>query len=97
MSGMKKQRYTESQILRILNENENGVPIKELIRIYGFSLATFYNWRTKYRGATNMDSFIINELKDENDKLKRMFAELSLENLKLKKLLERKELIRNLL
>jgi putative transposase len=94
---MKKQRFTESQILRILNENENGASIKELTRIYGFSQATFYNWKTKYRGATNLDSFIINELKDENDKLKKMFAELSLENLRLKKLLEKKEFSRNLL
>lgn len=92
---MQKKRYRESQILRILDENENGAPIRALVQKYGFSQATFYNWRAKYRGTTNMEIFKMNELKDENDKLKRMFAELSLENMTLKKLLERKELTRN--
>lgn len=92
---MQRRRFTESQILRILNENENGISIKDLIQKYGFSQASFYNWRGKYRGTTNMEFFKMNELLDENDKLKKMFAELSLENLKLKQLLEKKEISRN--
>jgi putative transposase len=92
---MNRKRFSESQILKILREKENGSPIQILIKKYGFSQATFYNWRAKYGGSNNLEFFRMNELEEENDKLKRMFAELSLEYLSLKRLLEKKEYSRS--
>ncbi len=86
---MTKKRYTESQIYRILHENESGVSIQALIKKYGVSQATIYNWRTKYGGMNISEMRRINELEEENDRLKRMFADISLENLILKGKLER--------
>jgi putative transposase len=92
---MYKKRFSESQILKILREKENGSPIQMLMKKYGFSQATFYNWRAKYGGANSQEVFRLNELEEENDKLKKMFAELSLENLTLKKMLAKKEYSRS--
>jgi len=91
---MIRKRYNESQILRILRENENGTPIQTLIKRHGISQATFYNWKAKYGNHNNPDPAKLQELMDENDKLKKMYAELSLENLNLKKQLEKKEMSR---
>ncbi len=89
---MTKKRFAESQIYRILQENESGVPIPALIKKYGVSQATIYNWRIKYGGMNISEIRRINELEEENDRLKRMFADLSLENLILKSKLEKREL-----
>jgi putative transposase len=86
---MTKKRYSESQIYRILQENESGVPISTIIRKYDISQATIYNWRRKYGGMNISEIRRINELEDENDRLKRMFADLSLEHLLLKGKLEK--------
>ena len=86
---MKHKRFAESQIYRILQENEAGVPIQDLIKKYGISQATVYNWRIKYGGMNISEIRRINELEEENDRLKRMFADLSLENLTLKSKLEK--------
>jgi len=86
---MTKKRFTESQIYRILHENESGVSIQALIKKYGVSQATIYNWRTKYGGLNISEMRRINELEEENDRLKRMFADISLENLILKGKLEK--------
>lgn len=86
---MAKKRFSESQIYRILQENENGTPIPLLIKKYGISQATIYNWRVKYGGMNISEIQRINELEEENDRLKRMFADLSLENLILKGKLEK--------
>jgi putative transposase len=91
---MTKKRFTESEILKILKEKENGVPIQDLISKYGISQATFYNWKSKYGGFNKLELNKLNELEEENDKLKRMFADLSLENLSLKRRLEKKEVSR---
>lgn len=86
---MTKKRFSESQIYRILKENESGASISDLIKKYGISQATIYNWRAKYGGMNISEILRINELEEENDRLKRMFADLSLENLILKSKLER--------
>ena len=86
---MAKKRFAESQIYRILQENENGTPIPMLIKKYGISQVTIYNWRVKYGGMNISEIHRINELEEENDRLKRMFADLSLENLILKGKLEK--------
>lgn len=86
---MAKKRFVESQIYRILQENEAGVPIQDLIKKYGVSQATIYNWKIKYGGMNITEMRRINELQEENDRLKRMFADLSLENMTLKSRLEK--------
>ncbi len=72
---MKKSRYTDSQIISILKQNEAGVSVPELCREYGMSSALFYQWRSKYGG---MDASLMKEVKElraENARLKKMYAE----------------------
>jgi putative transposase len=86
---MTRKRFAESQIYRILQENQAGVPIPALIKKYGISQATIYNWRVKYGSMNISEIHRLNELEEENDRLKRMFADISLENLILKSKLEK--------
>lgn len=72
---MKKSRFTDQQILAILKQNEAGVPVPELCREHNISSATFYKWRAKYGG---MDASLMKEVKElraENARLKKMYAE----------------------
>ncbi len=87
---MKKSRYTETQIVKILKEVEGGRLIKEVCREYGISEATYYNWKSKYGGMEASDVKRLKELEDENRRLKSMFAELSLEHRILKDIIEKK-------
>ena len=87
---MKKTRYSEAQIMGILKQAENGVPVSELCREHGMSNASFYKWRAKYGG---MDASMISDMKalaDENRRLKRMYADLSMQNDLLKEALGKK-------
>ena len=87
---MKTSRYSEPQILSILRQAEGGVPVAELCREHGMSDASFYKWRAKYGG---MDASMISQMKaveDENRRLKKMFAELSMQNELLKEALGKK-------
>ena len=87
---MKLSKYSEAQILGILRQAEGGVPVGELCREHGMSSALFYRWRAKYGG---MDASMISQMKgieDENRRLKKMFAELSMENELLKEALGKK-------
>ena len=81
---MVKKRLTKSQILVILQKYEDGVPISNLIKEYGISQATFYNWKAKYGRCSYNNSVEITKLKEENERLKRMFADLSLEIISLR-------------
>jgi putative transposase len=70
---MKKQRFTENQIISILKQAEEGIPVPELCREHGISNASFYKWRSKYGG---MDASMISDMKslaEENKRLKRMY------------------------
>lgn len=87
---MKKSRFTETQIVSILKKQEAGLKVSELCREYGISDATFYNWKAKYGGMEIQDVKRLKQLEEENNKLKRMFADLSLENHALKDLIEKK-------
>ena len=72
---MKKTRFTDNQIVNILKQAEQGVPIADLCREYNVGQSTFYNWRSKYGG---MDAALITRLKElevENARLKKMYAE----------------------
>ena len=87
---MKRSKYSETQIVRILKEVEGGRLVKEVCREYGISDATYYNWKSKYGGMEASDIKRLKELEEENRKLKQMFAELSLENHALKDVIEKK-------
>lgn len=88
---MSKKRFKESEIQRILQEYKDGIPIQQIIENYGISQATFYNWKAKYSRPTMADIQAVNKLKEDHDRLKRMFADLSMENLLLKAQLKNKE------
>lgn len=87
---MKKSRFTETQIVSILKEAESGVAVNEVCRKHGISSATYYKWKSKYGGLEASELKRIKELEAENAKLKRMFADMALENTALKDLIEKK-------
>ena len=87
---MKRSQYTESQIVGILKEADSGVLVKDVCRKYGISDATYYKWKSKYGGLEVSDVRRVRELETENSQLKRMYAELSLENRALKDLISKK-------
>jgi putative transposase len=87
---MKKSKFTESQIVAILAEGEAGMPVAEVCRKHGISNATYYQWKSKYAGVSANELKSIKNLEAENAKLKRMYAELALENVAIKDLLTKK-------
>jgi putative transposase len=87
---MKKSRFTESQIVAILKEGEAGVAVAQITRKHGISAATYYHWKSKYAGAGVPELKRLRELEAENAKLKRMYADLALENSAIKEVLSRK-------
>lgn len=87
---MKKSKFSEHQIIKILKEAEAGVPIEELSRQYGFSKSSFYKWRAKYGGMDASALKRLKELEEENAQLKQMYADISLEYKALKDILEKK-------
>ena len=87
---MKKSKFTESQIVAIMKEGEAGVPVAEVVRKHGISAATYYNWKSKYAGVAVSELKRMRELEAENAKLKRMYADLALENSAIKDVLNRK-------
>jgi len=87
---MKRTRYSDAQIMGILRQAESGVPVSELCREHGMSSASFYKWRAKFGG---MDASMITEMKDlaeQNRRLKKMYAEMSMQNELLKEALGKK-------
>ena len=87
---MKKSRFTETQIVKILKEVERGRLVKDVCREYGVSEATYYNWKSKYGGMEASDIKRLKELEDENRRPKQMYAELCLDNRILKDIVEKK-------
>ena len=87
---IKSKRYSDAQIMGILKQAESGVPVSELCREHGMSNASFYKWRAKFGG---MDTSMISELQamaEDNHRLKRMYAEMSMQNDLLKEALGKK-------
>lgn len=87
---MKKTKFSESQIVAILKEGEAGVPVAQILRKHGISQATYYNWKSKYGGTSVSELKRLKELEAENAKLKRMYADLALENAAIRDVLGRK-------
>ena len=87
---MKKSRFTEAQIIATLQQYESGMKVTDICRDKGITMATFYRWKRKYGG---MDAQQLNELKslqEENQRLKKMYADLSLDHRILKDIIEKK-------
>jgi len=76
---MKQSKFSESQIIKALKENESGRSVEEISRELGINKGTFYNWRKKYGGMEVNHLKQLKELQAENKKLKRMFADVSLD------------------
>ena len=78
MDIMKKTRFTETQIVKAIQEHENGRKAEDLCRELGITTAAFYKWRQRYGGLDVNELKRVKELEDENSRLKRMYANLSL-------------------
>ncbi|RAP55352.1 transposase [Oleiagrimonas sp. MCCC 1A03011] len=87
---MKKSRFTEHQIVTILKQADAGIPVKEICRQAGISTPTYYKWKSKYGGMEASDLKRVKDLEAENARLKRMYAELALDNAAMKDLITKK-------
>lgn len=86
---MKKTKFTESQIFNILKESETGISVVDICRKHGIGNATFYKWRAKYGGMDASMMKRLKELEDENQRLKRMYANAAMDNEILKETLKK--------
>ena len=87
---MKKSKFTETQIVKAIQEHEAGRKAEDICRDLGITTASFYKWRQRYGGMEASDVKKLKEIQDENARLKRMFAELSLVHEALKDAVARK-------
>jgi len=86
---MRGTRFTEEQIVALLKEHEQGVRVEELCRRQGISQQTFYRWKAKYGGLELGDAQRLKALEEENRRLKRLVADLALDNAALKDVLSK--------
>ena len=87
---MRESRFSESQIVAALGEGEASLPVADLYRKHGISAATYYQWKSKYAGVSVSELARMKELETENARLRRMYAELALENSAIREVLSRK-------
>ena len=87
---MKKSRFTETQIIAMLKEHESGKKVADIVRENGISSATFFNWKSKYGGLEVNELKRLRELEEENSRLKKMYADVSLDNQILKDVITKK-------
>ena len=87
---MKKSRFSEEQIIGLLKQHEAGLKTADLCKQQGISAATFYGWRAKYGGLEVSDAKRLRQLEEENAKLKRVVADLTLDNFALKEIATKK-------
>ena len=86
---MKKSKFSDTQIVSILKQAEAGMPVKEVCREHQISSACYYKWKSKFGGLSVSELRRNRELEAENSKLKRMYAEIAMENHALKDLIQR--------
>ncbi len=87
---MKRSCFTETMIISILKRTDAGITVKDVCRKHGISDATYYNWKSKYGGMSASDLKRMKEMEHELAQLKRMYADMALENRALKDLIEKK-------
>ena len=87
---MKRSKFTEAQIAFVLKQAEDGTPVAEVCRKVGIAEATFYNWRKRYAGLMPSEVRRLRQLEEENSKLKRIVADLSLDKAMLQDVLSKK-------
>ena len=87
---MKRKRYTEEQIIRLLKEHESGTTIEELSRKHGIAKSSLQRWKARFSGMEVSDAKKLRELETENGKLKKLLAETLLEKTALEDVLSRK-------
>ena len=87
---MRKSRYSEEKIIRVLQQVESGQKVKDVIREHGISEQTYYRWKSKYGGMTVSDAKRLKQLETENRRLKKLVADLSLDKQMLQEVLDRK-------
>ena len=87
---MKRNRFSEEQIIGILKEHESGISVSDLCRKHGVSDASIYKWKARFGGMDVSEARRLRALEDENAKLKRMLADAMLDNVALKDLLGKK-------
>ena len=87
---MKRSRFTEEQVIKIIEEGKTGISLDELCRKHGISKPTYYNWKAKYGGITIPEAQRMRTLESENSKLKRLIADQALDILALKDVLSKK-------
>ena len=87
---MKNGRFSDAQTMGILKQADGGVAVSELCREHGMSRASFYKWRAKFGGMDASMIFDLKDMADQNKRLKKMYAELSMQNDFLKEALGKK-------
>ena len=87
---MRTSKFTDSQIVAILKEADGGMKVQDICRKHGISSPTYYKWKSKYGGMEASDLRRVKELEEENAKLKRMYADLALENTAMKDVIAKK-------
>ena len=87
---MRKSKYTEEQIIKVLKEVEAGAKVQDIVRRLGITETTFYRWKAKYGGMDVSEAKRLRALEEENRRLKHMVADLSLDIQALKAVLEKR-------
>ena len=87
---MRKSRYSEEQIIRVLRQVESGQKVKDVIREHGISEQTYYRWKSKYGGMDVSEARRLKALEAENRQLKKLVADLSLDKQMLQEVVDRK-------
>lgn len=85
-----KKRFSEEQIIKVLDEVKSGLKVEEVCRKHGVSIPTYYNWKMKFAGMSVPDAKKLRALEEENSKLKRLVAEQALDIVALKDVVSRK-------